>query len=144
MGSMHRIMEPFLRLWQCTVRRRVDGEPQMIARGWDNYARAWEPSKLPVLPGHPVEHLGDEWAAEDSAAGGTTYGLDEDAVPRFSKLLKEQVLDPYLPPHASEGLEIGPGGGRLTALLLSRTEILHAADPSGAMLKRLKARFAGV
>jgi SAM-dependent methyltransferase len=144
MGSMHRIMEPFLRLWQCTVRRRVDGEPQMIARGWDNYARAWEPSKLPVLPGHAVAHLGDEWAAEDSAAGGTTYGLDEDAVPRFSTLLKEQVLDPYLPPHASEGLEIGPGGGRLTALLLPRTEILHAADPSGAMLKRLKARFAGV
>lgn len=120
------------------------GEPQMIARGWDDYAKTWEPSKFPVLPGHPVEHLGDEWTGEDSSAGGTTYGLDEDSVAHFSRLLKEQVLDPYLPPRAREGLEIGPGGGRFTALLLPRTGVLHAADPSDAMLKRLKARFAGV
>lgn len=144
MGSMHRIVEPFLRLWQRTVRRRVDGEPQMIARGWDGYARTWKPGKFHVLPGHSVEHLGDEWTAEDTTTGGTTYGLDEPAVAQFSTLLKEQVLDKYLPSQAAEGLEIGPGGGRVTSLLLPRTTVLHAADPSEAMLRRLKTRFAGV
>lgn len=144
MGPLHRIVEPFWRLWQRAVGGRVDGEPQMIARGWDGYAKTWKSSKFPVLPGHAVEHLGDEWTAEDTVGGGTTYGLAEDAVAQFSTLLKEQVLDTYLPPRAAEGLEIGPGGGRLTSLLLPRTAVLHAADPSDAMLKRLKARFAGI
>jgi SAM-dependent methyltransferase len=142
MGSITRIVEPFLRVWQRTIRVRGNGEPQMIARGWDGYARTWKPSKFPVLPGHSVEHLGDEWTAEDS--GGTTYGLNSDTIAHFSTVFKEKILDTYLPPRAAEGLEIGPGGGRITSLLLPRTTVLHVADPSDAMLKRLKARFAGV
>jgi SAM-dependent methyltransferase len=113
----------------------------MIARGWDEYAKRWEAGRFKVLPGNHVEHLGDEWTAEDTSGGGTTYGLDEMSIKNFPQRLSEQVLDRYLPSRSKEGLEIGPGGGRLTSLLLPRTEVLHAADPSQAMLDRLTARF---
>ncbi len=143
MGSLDCFVEPLRRWWRRAVPQQENGEPQMIAQGWDNYAKAWKAEEFRVLPGHSVQQLGDEWTAEDTSVGGTTYGLDEASVINFSKLLNEQVLDEYLPSHAAEGLEIGSGGGRLTALLLPRTVVLHAADPSAAMLKRLRARFAG-
>jgi SAM-dependent methyltransferase len=38
-------------------------------------------------------------------------------------------------------LEIGPGGGRITALLLPRARQLYAVDISAAMLQRLQQRF---
>lgn len=144
MGSLRQVFGPVLFFWKRTHPASAEGEPQMIARGWDDYARAWEPTKFKVLPGEVVEHLGDEWTAEDTSEGGTTYGLDSSAVSRFTSLLKEQVLDKYLPQRASEGLEIGPGGGRLTALLVPRTTVLHLADPSEAMLGRVKKRFGEV
>ena len=127
--------------WPVPVAQSDGGEPSMIARGWDEYARRWKAERFPVLPGNTVEHLGDEWTAEDTSGGGTTYGLDEATIRNFSKCLSEQVLDRYLPSQSKQGLEIGPGGGRLTSLLLPRTEVLHAADPSEVMLKRLSARF---
>jgi SAM-dependent methyltransferase len=113
----------------------------MIAQGWDAYARRWKADRFPVLPGSRVEHLGDEWTAEDTSGGGTTYGLDEMTIKNFSQCLNAQVLDRYLPACSKEGLEIGPGGGRLTSLLLPRTAVLHAADPSEEMLARLTERF---
>ena len=121
----------------------VASEAQMIASGWDRYAKEWQPATFPVLPGHRVQYLGDEWTAEDVSAGGTTYGLTPDVIPNFDEYINKHLLNPYLPSGAEEGLEIGPGGGRLTALLVPRTKLLHLAEPSEAMLRHLKQRFAG-
>lgn len=123
--------------------RAAEGEPELIARGWDTYAREWDPASFRVLPGTEVEHLGDEWTAEDSSRGGTAYGITAEEVARFSAIVNRDILDKYLQRPSREGLEIGPGGGRFTALLLQRTDLLHVADPSSAMIKRLNKRFAG-
>jgi SAM-dependent methyltransferase len=138
--TWQRLLNP-LHWWTVSAEPSGGGEPSMIARGWDEYAKRWKADRFPVLPGNRVEHLGDEWTAEDTSGGGTTYGLDEVTIKNFSTCLSEQVLDRYLPPHSKQGLEIGPGGGRLTQLLLPRTDLLHAADPSETMLTRLTARF---
>ena len=119
-------------------------EPVMIARGWDDYARNWKPTKFAVTKGHHVEHMGDEWTAEDVRGGATTYGLAPDLIDHFDDYINKSLLQPYLPAHAEEALEVGPGGGRLTALLLPRTNILHAADASDAMLGHLRRRFNNV
>jgi SAM-dependent methyltransferase len=144
-------MSIFGHVWSFTRRFRKDvcpdsdgGEPQLIAAGWDQYARAWDPASFKVLPGTEVEHLGDEWTAEDSSAGGTAYGITPNEVIRFSTIVSTEVLDKYIPCPSHEGLEIGPGGGRFTALLLQRVKLLNVADPSAAMLGRLKKRFEGV
>jgi SAM-dependent methyltransferase len=70
--------------------------------------------------------------------------LAPDVVKDFFGYINQNMLDPYLPPNAGEGLEIGPGGGRVTALLVPRTELLYLADASEAMLQHLKKRFAAV
>lgn len=124
--------------------RPLPSEPQLIAKGWNAYAKRWHPRRFRALPGLPVQHVGDEWTAEDERSGGTTYGLSADILSRFDRYLVSALLDPYLPPDAAEGLEIGPGGGRLTALLIPRTRRLHVAEPSPSMLRRLQQRFAGV
>ncbi len=139
MTIWHRVLNP-LQWWQVPA-PQTGGEPSMIARGWDEYARRWKADRFAVLPGNTVDHLGDEWTAEDTSGGGTTYGLDEATIKNFCRSLNEQVLDRYLPAHSKEALEIGPGGGRLTALLLPKTDLLHAADPSEGMLRRLTERF---
>jgi SAM-dependent methyltransferase len=117
-------------------------EPEMIARGWDAYAREWAPGKLAVVPGHLVEYLGDEWTSEDTRGSGTDYGLPPDVMSRFARFLEDHLLNPYLPRVAAQGLEIGPGGGRLTQLLLPRTTVLHVVDVSEAMLQHVQRRFA--
>jgi SAM-dependent methyltransferase len=117
------------------------GEPAMIARGWNDYAKSWHSRKFSVTAGHHVQHLGDEWTAEDDSGGAPTYGLPAAAVDRFDEYIGKRLLDAYLPAQASAGLEIGPGGGRLTKLLLERTEVLHAADASAAMLAHLRERL---
>lgn len=144
-------MSVFGHVWGFTRRFRKDvcpapsgGEPQLIAAGWDQYARAWDPASFKVLPGTEVEHLGDEWTAEDSSAGGTAYGITADEVARFGTIVNKELLDKHLPRPSRVGLEIGPGGGRFTVLLLQRVEFLNVADPSEAMLGQLKKRFVGV
>jgi SAM-dependent methyltransferase len=113
----------------------------MIARGWDDYAETWKSRKFAVTAGHQVRYLGDEWTAEDEAGDTPTYGLPPEIVDHFDEYIGERLLDPYLPARADEGLEIGPGGGRLTRLLLPRTGVLHAADSSAAMLSHLRTRL---
>jgi SAM-dependent methyltransferase len=98
---------------------------------------------LPVIPGRVVRYLGDEWTAEDAMGRGAEYGLTPDIADRFEAYLEDNLLDPYLPRRVDQGLEIGPGGGRLTTLLLPRTNVLHVLDPSEAMLRHLRRRFAG-
>jgi SAM-dependent methyltransferase len=117
-------------------------EPRLLAAGWDRYARKWKPDRCEVLAGERVEFLGDEWTLEDSLATGSCYGLAPEILLKFPEFMRERLLDPYLPAHAAQGLEIGPGGGRLTALLAPRTEQLHLADAASTMLARLKQRFA--
>ncbi len=120
----------------------AEHESRLIADGWDDYARDWQAGKFAVLPGHAVRYLGDEWTAEDVQANpSTTYGLPPDVIARFAEYLEEKALRPYLPAAGAEGLEIGPGGGRLTALLLPRTRLLHLADASASMLDHLRSRF---
>jgi SAM-dependent methyltransferase len=115
----------------------------LIAEGWNKYAQHWRRDKFAVLPGCRVQHLGDEWTAEDITAGGTTYGLTPHLVAHFREYIDDLLLKPYLPSTAEEGLEIGPGGGRLTELLLPRTKLLNVAEPSEAMIRLLKHRFSG-
>jgi glycosyltransferase involved in cell wall biosynthesis/peptidoglycan/xylan/chitin deacetylase (PgdA/CDA1 family)/ubiquinone/menaquinone biosynthesis C-methylase UbiE len=114
---------------------------KLISSGWDTYAKTWNADSFKVLLGESVAYLGDEWTAEDVTGGGTTYGLDAATVHDFKAYLLQQLLDPYLPQFVHEGLEIGPGGGRVTELLKTKTGLLHVADSSEAMLTKLKERF---
>lgn len=123
--------------------RDSEDEPEMIARGWDQYARNWDPTQFRILPEGNVRHLGDEWTSEDPGEGATNYGLPALSAHRFSALITEKLFDVHLPKVNDEGLEVGSGGGRITALLLPRTKLLHVAEPSVEMLQKLKARFSG-
>jgi SAM-dependent methyltransferase len=116
-------------------------EPRMIASGWDNYAKQWESDAFPVVSGFNVKYPGDEWTGEAATESSTTYGLGAEITGHFEQFLSTKLLDPYIPQGAAEGLEIGPGGGRLTALLLQRARILHLAEPSETMLDHLHRRF---
>lgn len=116
-------------------------EVAMIVKGWDHYAEEWSPEKRPTLDGYRSMYIGDEWTAEDVSSGGTSYGLDPDTIANFDDHIQNYLLNPYLPSYAQAGMEIGPGGGRITALLVSRTGELHLAEPSKAMLQHLKQRF---
>jgi SAM-dependent methyltransferase len=143
--NLNRALSYFQRFWRGLNKSHVAGEPQMIATGWDRYAKEWKRAGFRVLPGHSVQYLGDEWTAEDALANvTTTYGLDPNTVAIFDDYINKHLLSPFLPSCATEGLEIGPGGGRLTALLVPRTKLLHLADSSEAMLGHLKQRFLGV
>jgi SAM-dependent methyltransferase len=119
-------------------------ESQIIVNGWDSYAEQWQADKFSILPGHHVQYLGDEWTVEAVGDTETTYGLEPDIVTNFDPYIEENLLNAYLQPFTKEGLEIGPGGGRLTALLIPRTEVLHLVEPSETMLQHVKQRFAGV
>jgi len=116
-------------------------EPRLLSAGWDRYARQWHPAHCEVLPGGQVQFLGDEWTLEDPDQVGSSYGLSADTIQRFDEYLSRELLDRYLPAHAEQGLEIGPGGGRVTELLIPRTDVLHLTDAADAMLKRLRLRF---
>lgn len=117
----------------------------MIASGWEQYAQTWQASKFPVLSGHQVKYIGDEWTAEEAIPeNSTNYGLPPEVVQHFDAYMTQKLLDPYLPSSAVEGMEIGPGGGRFTQLLLPRTQVLHVVDSSETMLQHLRTRFADV
>jgi SAM-dependent methyltransferase len=144
MIAIHRVLGYLQRVSRKLNKSHVAREPQLVASGWDKYAAEWNPAKLRVLPSHRPRYLGDEWTAEDTSAGGTTYGLTPDIIANFNDYINTHLLNPYLPSCAVEGLEIGPGGGRLTVLLVPRTKVLHLAEPSAAMLRHLKGRFVNV
>jgi SAM-dependent methyltransferase len=108
------------------LRRAIGGagEPTTSA-GWEAYARAHDGSRP----------LGDEW--------NLPQALGIDAAPdEIVPLLDRTVFAPFL--GACETiLEIGPGGGRWTAILLPKCRRLVAADTSATMLELLGARFPG-
>lgn len=145
MNLIKKVLSHIHSFWYRLNKSYILNKSDRFGIGWDAYARQWNPAKFPALLGHRIRYLGDEWTAEDGSSGRlTTYGLHPDITANFDNYIKKKLLDPYLPRYATAGLEIGPGGGRLTALLVPRTKVLHLVDVSEVMLKRLKQRFAGV
>jgi ubiquinone/menaquinone biosynthesis C-methylase UbiE len=95
-----------------------------IAEGWDDYAKR-----------HRAEpRLGDEW--NDPAAKGLDVATPEDAVPHLDRI----VFAPFLGT-CDVMLEIGPGAGRFTEILLPKCKRLIAVDTSETMLELLRERF---
>lgn len=103
-------------------------EELTVVQGWDKYARDYKRRE-------DGQHLGDEWSEPER--------LGVDVPPeRLVAYLDETVFAPFLgQPRVL--LEIGPGGGRFTEILLLKCERLLAADTSPAMLKLLRERFGG-
>jgi hypothetical protein len=96
-----------------------------IAQQWDQYARAHGDAS--------AGSLGEEW--NDPAKVGVDVPADQ-----IVRMLDETVFSPFLA-HCDVMLEIGPGGGRFTEILLPKCEQLIAADTSAAMLDLLRERF---
>jgi len=104
-----------------------DDDPNALttSRGWERYAQ---------------EHagpapLGDEWS--DPAAIGMDVAADE-----MVAALDRDLFAPFLGT-CDTIVELGPGGGRFTAVLLPTCRRLIAADTSETMLAMLRRRFAG-
>ena len=97
-----------------------------ISEWWDDYARKHEKQ-------NQEQKLGEEWNEAE------LIGID---VPdnQIVNYLDETVFTPFLE-KAEVLLEIGPGGGRFTEILLPKCEKLIAADTSRTMLGLLKKRF---
>lgn len=107
------------------VLRRTMFRDLTVAQGWDRWAR--------LYGGRAGEHLGDEWTDPSK------IGIDVPAE-RVLSYLDEEVFAPFLGT-CEVMLEIGPGGGRFTQLLVTKCERLIAVDTSTAMLKLLRDRF---
>jgi SAM-dependent methyltransferase len=125
------------------------GRRQVNQEGWNGYARSWDVARrrgeIPGLPGDrsaDAQHLGDEWSLMEDTQ--FPYGLDVGTVQSFAEHIDARMLTPFLPADRDLSvMEVGPGGGRITALLLPRARQLYAVDVSEAMLDRLQRRFAG-
>ena len=139
----HRLKEQRNRIRHQLRRWQGLSELQITTRGWERYAKNWARETLPqVQYTGQVKYLGDEWSIEKTTGVEEHhYGLSSEEVNNFEHYIDEKLLKPYLPPVATEALEIGPGGGRFTSLLLPRTEALHVAEPSKTMLRLLRQRF---
>lgn len=97
------------------------------SEGWEEYAKI-----------HRVfgdGNLGDEW--NDAREIGIDCADDE-----ILTVLDETVFGPFLGT-VDTLLEIGPGGGRFTEILLPRCRELIALDTSQTMLQLLRKRFPG-
>lgn len=101
-------------------------EPVTVAQGWDLYGVARKNK----------QNLGVEWDKPKK------LGLDLPEGENVPSYLDRVVFGPYLGT-CEVLLEIGPGGGRFTEVLLPRCERLIALDTSEAMLELLKRRFEG-
>lgn len=93
-----------------------------VAEGWDRYALAF---RLRRRRGH----LGDEWNPPELAGD-------------WVRRLDEEIFAPFLGT-CDVLLELGPGGGRFTEILLPKCRRLIAADTSPRMLGLLRRRFEG-
>jgi SAM-dependent methyltransferase len=113
--------------WLLGLRQQSDASTSeaTIAEQWDEYARDHRRNS--------TGSLGGEW--NDPAKIGVDVPADQ-IVP----MLDERVFDSFLG-RCEVMLEIGPGGGRFTEILLPKCEHLIAADTSPAMLDLLRERF---
>lgn len=98
-----------------------------ITEGWEQYAAAYT--------GDGQKQLGDEWSVPD-VVGADTTAAD------FVAYLDRKVFAPFIG-SCDTLLEIGSGGGRLTAILKPKCRRLIATDTAASMLKLLRQRFAG-
>jgi SAM-dependent methyltransferase len=97
-----------------------------VAERWEQYAQQY-------VAGDRKGELGDEWNKPK------LVGID---VPpdRIVETLDERVFSPFLG-HCDVLVEIGPGGGRFTSILVDKCNRLIAGDTSPTMLKVLRKRF---
>lgn len=98
-----------------------------VAEGWERNARRFKGGK--------GEHLGDAWNASEGEK--MKIGIPGDQVVPY---LDKKVFTPFLG-KAEVILEIGPGGGRFTKILLPKCRKLIVADIAPSMLELLKERF---
>jgi SAM-dependent methyltransferase len=100
--------------------------PLTVTEGWERYARR-----------HRTEpRLGEEW--NNPEAIGVDVPTSEAIVPCLDRV----VFAPFLG-SCDVILEIGPGGGRFTEILLPKCRKLIAVDTSRTMLELLRQRFSG-
>jgi ubiquinone/menaquinone biosynthesis C-methylase UbiE len=94
-------------------------------QAWDFYARA-----------HRFDRrAGDEWNRPDLLGVPVTHD-------QLIQYLDRAVFEPYVKQLDPDVLlEIGPGGGRVTEILIAKCRKLIAADISPLMLRNLKLRF---
>jgi len=134
------------------LRKDTDARPRRSRRsvnreGWDRYARSWDHMKakgaipdLDPTQANRLEFLGDEWSLMGDGELG--YGMSFESAPDLVRYLRDEVFAVHLPAgNDLRILELGPGGGRVTEILLSRCRTLYAVDISAEMLQRLRARF---
>ena len=98
--------------------------PSTVAEGWDRYAR-----RRRAEP-----RIGDDWNNPRS------MGLDVEDRADVVGHLDRVVFEPFLG-EPDVIVEIGPGGGRFTEVLLPKCRVLHAVDTSSHMIDSLRARF---
>ena len=101
-------------------------DPQTIAREWDAYA-----GRRRTKP-----RVGDVWSNPQQ------IGLDVAGAGDVLPYLDRTVFSPFLGT-CEVMLEIGPGAGRFTEILLPKCERLIAVDTSETMLNLLRERFEG-
>ncbi len=118
-------------------------------KGWNDYAKNWDNNKATSnIPGLAAEdhgqarYLGDEWNIM-CEKDRHPYGIEAYSNEEFQDYLEAKLLKPYLPiKNDLNIMELGPGGGRLTQLLVPRCQNLYAVDICQEMLKQLQKKFA--
>lgn len=95
-----------------------------VAEGWEAYAKEHRSNP----------RLGDEWNKPQRS--GIDVKTPEEVVPHLDR----NVFEPFFGT-CDVMLEIGPGGGRFTAVLLPKCRKLIAVDTSPTMLEKLRERF---
>lgn len=112
------------RHWLRPARETTSPKAATVAEGWDRYARRRRGEK----------RLGDEWNDPKE------IGIDVESPEEILPYLDRAVFSPFLGT-TDVLLEIGPGGGRFTELLLPKCRRLIAVDTSSTMLELLRERF---
>jgi len=97
-----------------------------VAEGWEKYAQGRR----------KATGVGDVWS------NPKLIGLDVDRPEDVVPYLDREVFTPFLGT-SDVMLEIGPGGGRFTEILLPKCKRLIAFDTSPAMIQVLRDRFSG-
>jgi SAM-dependent methyltransferase len=98
--------------------------PKTVATGWDTYAKQRRMES----------RIGDDWNRARS------MGLDVENPADVVGHLDRVVFTPFLG-ESNVLVEIGPGGGRFTEVLVRNSRVVHAVDTSPHMIESLRARF---
>ena len=114
-----------IRRWLGRLAAGPDASGLTTSEGWEHYARAHD----------DAAPLGDEWNLP------AELGIDV-APAEIVSHLDRTLVAPFFGT-CDAIVEIGPGGGRFTAVLLPRCRRLIAADTSASMLRLVRPRFAG-